>query len=39
MHYLVILLTDLMLPQADLHMSQLEAVLPITVYVLGFGFG
>ena len=39
MHYLVILLTDFMVPQADLHMSQVQSVLPVTVYVLGFGFG
>jgi len=36
-HYPVILHADLV--QADLHMSQVEAVLPITFYVLGFGFG
>ena len=25
--------------QAELHMSHTEAVLPITLYVLGFGLG
>lgn len=38
MHHLVALFAE-MARQADLHMSQVEAVLPITVYVLGFGFG
>jgi len=26
-------------PQVDLHMSQVQAILPITVYILGFAFG
>lgn len=39
LHNLVILFADLMAHQVDLHMSQVQAILPITLYILGFAFG
>ena len=39
LYNVVILFADSMAHQADFHISQVQAILPITVYTLGFAFG